>query len=80
MWGDPDSNWVIFGNHPKDADTDVASIFSGPTTSLCFVVVNTADVLDLGTDNKVLDVPATHFSGLGPQVREALADQCDLKS
>jgi hypothetical protein len=58
--GDLVSDWVIVGNCLKDADTVNSPILLGPGTSHCFVVADPADVLDMGTDNTVVDVHAKH--------------------
>ncbi|HUJ42766.1 MAG TPA: right-handed parallel beta-helix repeat-containing protein [Opitutaceae bacterium] len=54
------SNWVIVGNNLKRADTLYSPILLGPNSSHCLVKADADDVLNLGTDNTIIDVPAKH--------------------
>lgn len=56
----PASNWVIVGNNLKHADTVYSPILLGPNTSHCLVKADADDVLNMGTDNTIIDVHPKH--------------------
>jgi hypothetical protein len=81
LWDDPVSNWVLIGNNLQNANTEWPPIILGPSTSNFTVVGghNSANVLDLGTNNSITGVNVTHNPNLGQQVREAMLNRRDLK-
>jgi hypothetical protein len=78
---DPVANWVLVGNNLQNANTEYPSIILGPSTSNFTVVGghNSANVLDLGSNNVITGINVSRDTNLGQLVHDAMLDRRDMK-
>jgi hypothetical protein len=73
-WGDTCNNWLILGNNVQHVDAGVAPIWLGPGTSECTVVGGSTktNVLDEGTNNRIVGVNNMKGNPPGPEIKNAM--------